>query len=186
MHQTMPLIVTLASGFGLALVLGFIAARIGLPALVGYLLAGVLIGPHTPGFVADVELAKQLAEIGVMLLMFSVGLHFPIGNLLAVKRIALPGAIVQMDERSLHSHRDHSNRRAGCARSTQRRRSRVAPTTSPQPRQAVTATTSRCSTVEARNHRPPTGTRRGPPSTVPVPVLRVLTAETLDQSADRP
>jgi CPA2 family monovalent cation:H+ antiporter-2 len=96
MHQTMPLIVTLASGFGLALVLGFIAARIGLPALVGYLLAGVLIGPHTPGFVADVELAKQLAEIGVMLLMFGVGLHFSIGDLLAVKRIALPGAIVQM------------------------------------------------------------------------------------------
>jgi CPA2 family monovalent cation:H+ antiporter-2 len=96
MHQTMPLIVTLASGFGLALVLGFIAARVGLPALVGYLLAGVLIGPHTPGFVADVELAKQLAEIGVMLLMFGVGLHFSIGDLLAVKRIALPGAIVQM------------------------------------------------------------------------------------------
>ncbi len=96
MHQTMPLIVTLASGFGLALVLGFIAARVGLPALVGYLLAGVLIGPHTPGFVADVELAKQLAEIGVMLLMFGVGLHFSIGDLLSVKRIALPGAIVQM------------------------------------------------------------------------------------------
>jgi CPA2 family monovalent cation:H+ antiporter-2 len=96
MHQTMPLIVTLASAFGLALVLGFIAARIGLPALVGYLLAGVLIGPHTPGFVADVELAKQLAEIGVMLLMFGVGLHFSIGDLMSVKRIALPGAIVQM------------------------------------------------------------------------------------------
>jgi CPA2 family monovalent cation:H+ antiporter-2 len=96
MHGSMPLIVTLATALGLALVLGFVALRLRLPALVGYLLAGVLIGPHTPGFVADVALATQLAEIGVMLLMFGVGLHFSIGDLLAVRRLALPGALVQM------------------------------------------------------------------------------------------
>jgi CPA2 family monovalent cation:H+ antiporter-2 len=92
----MPLVVTLAAALGLALVLGFAATRLKLPALVGYLAAGVLIGPHTPGFVADVALAAQLAEIGVMLLMFGVGLHFSVGDLLAVRRVALPGAIVQM------------------------------------------------------------------------------------------
>ncbi len=92
----MPLIVTLAAAFGLALVLGFIASRLKLPALVGYLLAGVLIGPHTPGYVADMALATQLAEIGVMLLMFGVGLHFSIDDLLAVRRIAVPGAVVQI------------------------------------------------------------------------------------------
>jgi CPA2 family monovalent cation:H+ antiporter-2 len=96
MHQDMPLIVTLAVAFGLALALGFVAARLRLPALVGYLLAGVLIGPHTPGFVADMDLATQLAEIGVMLLMFGVGLHFSVADLLAVRRIAVPGAVVQM------------------------------------------------------------------------------------------
>ena len=81
---------------GLALVFGFIAARIKLPALVGYLIAGIIIGPATPGFVADIELSSQLAEIGVMLLMFGVGLHFSLDDLLAVRRIALPGAIVQI------------------------------------------------------------------------------------------
>jgi CPA2 family monovalent cation:H+ antiporter-2 len=96
MHASMPLIVTLATALGFALVFGFIASRLRLPALVGYLIAGVLIGPHTPGFVADVPLATQLAEIGVMLLMFGVGLHFSIGDLLAVRRIAVPGAVVQM------------------------------------------------------------------------------------------
>jgi CPA2 family monovalent cation:H+ antiporter-2 len=96
MHAPMPLIVTLAVALGLALVFGFVASRLRLPALVGYLIAGVLIGPHTPGFVADVPLATQLAEIGVMLLMFGVGLHFSIGDLLAVRRIAVPGAVVQM------------------------------------------------------------------------------------------
>jgi len=96
MHASMPLIVTLAVALGLALVFGFVASRLRLPALVGYLLAGVLIGPNTPGFVADVSLATQLAEIGVMLLMFGVGLHFSIGDLLAVRRIAVPGAVVQM------------------------------------------------------------------------------------------
>ena len=88
MPHNISLITTIAAGFGLALVLGFLAVRLRLPALVGYLLAGVLIGPGTPGFVADVEIASQLSEIGVMLLMFGVGLHFSMQDLLAVKRIA--------------------------------------------------------------------------------------------------
>lgn len=90
------LITTLAAGFGLALVFGFIAARLGFPALVGYLLAGVAIGPATPGFVADAQIAAQLAEIGVMLLMFGVGLHFSVDDLKSVRQVALPGAVVQM------------------------------------------------------------------------------------------
>jgi len=96
MHADLPLIVTLASAFGLALLLGVLATRLRLPALVGYLAAGVLIGPHTPGFVADTALATQLAEVGVMLLMFGVGLHFSIDDLLSVRRVAIPGAMVQM------------------------------------------------------------------------------------------
>ncbi|MBT2322366.1 Kef family K(+) transporter [Variovorax paradoxus] len=96
MPHSVSLINTVAAGLGLALVLGFLAARLRLPALVGYLLAGVIIGPFTPGFVADAEIASQLAEIGVMLLMFGVGLHFSLDDLLAVRKIALPGAIVQM------------------------------------------------------------------------------------------
>lgn len=96
MHDNLTLISTIAAGLGLALVLGFVAARLRLPALVGYLMAGVVIGPYTPGFVADTHLAAQLAEIGVMLLMFGVGLHFSLGDLLAVRRIAVPGAVVQM------------------------------------------------------------------------------------------
>lgn len=96
MDHNISLITTLAAGFGMALILGFIAERIKLPALVGYLVAGILIGPATPGFVADLNIASQLSEIGVMLLMFGVGLHFSLGDLLAVKRIAVPGAVVQM------------------------------------------------------------------------------------------
>ncbi len=96
MEHNIPLITTLAAGFGVALILGFLAERIKVPALVGYLLAGILIGPATPGFVADVHLASQLSEIGVMLLMFGVGLHFSFKDLLAVKSIAVPGAIAQM------------------------------------------------------------------------------------------
>ena len=96
MPHDISLIATVAAGFGLALVFGFIAARLRMPPLVGYLLAGIVISPATPGFVADVELAGQLAEIGVMLLMFGVGLHFSIEDLLAVRRIALPGAIAQI------------------------------------------------------------------------------------------
>ncbi|MES1242176.1 MAG: YbaL family putative K(+) efflux transporter [Acidobacteriota bacterium] len=96
MPHSFPLITTIAAGFGLALILGFLAARLKAPALVGYLLAGILIGPATPGFVADAGLAHELAEIGVMLLMFGVGLHFSFEDLLAVRRIALPGALVQI------------------------------------------------------------------------------------------
>jgi len=90
------LITTIAACLGLALIMGFLAARLKLPPLVGYLIAGVMLGPATPGFVADVELSNQLAEIGVMLLMFGVGLHFSLEDLMAVRRIALPGAIVQI------------------------------------------------------------------------------------------
>ncbi len=96
MHHELTLINTIAAALGLALVLGFIAARLKLPALVGYLAAGIVIGPFTPGFVADSALAAQLAEIGVMLLMFGVGLHFSLDDLMAVKRVAVPGAVVQM------------------------------------------------------------------------------------------
>ncbi len=96
MEHNISLITTIAAGLGLALIFGFIAEKIRLPALVGYLLAGIMLSPATPGFVADVGIASQLAEIGVMLLMFGVGLHFSIDDLLSVKRIALPGAIVQM------------------------------------------------------------------------------------------
>ncbi|GGX14991.1 YbaL family putative K(+) efflux transporter [Undibacterium macrobrachii] len=96
MTHNISLITTLAAGFGFALIFGFIAEKIKLPALVGYLVAGILIGPATPGFVADANIASQLSEIGVMLLMFGVGLHFSLKDLLAVKRIALPGAVLQM------------------------------------------------------------------------------------------
>jgi CPA2 family monovalent cation:H+ antiporter-2 len=96
MPHSVSLINTIAAGMGLALILGFLAARLKLPALVGYLLAGVIIGPFTPGFVADAEIASQLAEIGVMLLMFGVGLHFSLDDLLSVRKLALPGAVVQM------------------------------------------------------------------------------------------
>ena len=96
MPHSVSLITTIAAALGLALVLGFIAARLKLPPLVGYLIAGIILGPATPGFVADIELSSQLAEIGVMLLMFGVGLHFSLNDLLAVRHIALPGAIVQI------------------------------------------------------------------------------------------
>jgi monovalent cation:H+ antiporter-2, CPA2 family len=94
--HNITLITTIAAALGLALIMGFVAARLKLPVLVGYLIAGIIIGPATPGFVADLELSSQLAEIGVMLLMFGVGLHFSLDDLLAVRRIALPGAIVQI------------------------------------------------------------------------------------------
>lgn len=96
MEHNIPLITTIAAGFGFALIFGFIAERFKIPALVGYLAAGILIGPATPGFVADMSIASELAEIGVMLLMFGVGLHFSFKDLLAVKKIAVPGAVVQM------------------------------------------------------------------------------------------
>jgi CPA2 family monovalent cation:H+ antiporter-2 len=96
MPHNVSLIALIAAGFGLAMILGLIASRLRMPPLVGYLLAGVAIGPGTPGFVGDLALASQLAEIGVMLLMFGVGLHFSLGDLLAVRKIAVPGAIVQI------------------------------------------------------------------------------------------
>ncbi|WAM28707.1 YbaL family putative K(+) efflux transporter [Myxococcus sp. NMCA1] len=94
-HDT-TLIATIAVGLGLAFVGGFVARWLKLPPLVGYLLAGVAVGPFTPGFVADGGLAGQLAEIGVILLMFGVGIHFSIKDLLAVRNIAVPGAVVQI------------------------------------------------------------------------------------------
>jgi CPA2 family monovalent cation:H+ antiporter-2 len=94
-HET-TLITTIAGGLVLAFVFGFIASRLRIPPLVGYLLAGIAVGPHTPGYVADAALALQLAEIGVILLMFGVGLHFSVKDLLAVRRIAVPGAVVQI------------------------------------------------------------------------------------------
>lgn len=96
MPHSITLITTIAVSFGLALFMGLVANRLKLPVLVGYLVAGVIIGSHTPGFVADMELSGQLAEIGVILLMFGVGLHFSLKDLLAVRRIALPGAVVQI------------------------------------------------------------------------------------------
>ncbi|MBL8666897.1 MAG: Kef family K(+) transporter [Rhodospirillales bacterium] len=96
MEHSTSLITTVAAGFGLALIFGFAAERLRIPALVGYLLAGILLGPATPGMVADVDIASQLSEIGVMLLMFGVGLHFSLTDLLSVKRVAVPGAVVQM------------------------------------------------------------------------------------------
>ena len=96
MPHEIDLIAILVAGFGLALVFGYIATLFKAPPLVGYLAAGILIGPTTPGFVGDPALATQLAEIGVMLLMFGVGLHFSIKDLMAVKRVAIPGAILQI------------------------------------------------------------------------------------------
>ncbi|MFN7983557.1 MAG: cation:proton antiporter [Vicinamibacterales bacterium] len=89
------LILTLSGGLGAALILGYVTQRLGLSPIVGYLLAGTLVGPHTPGFVANAELAEQFAEIGVVLLMFGVGLQFHIEELLAVRGVAIPGAIAQ-------------------------------------------------------------------------------------------
>ncbi|KVZ30087.1 sodium:proton antiporter [Burkholderia multivorans] len=96
MPHDVSLIALLAAGFGLAMIFGYLASLLKMPPLVGYLLAGIVIGPGTPGFVGDLSLAQQLAEVGVMLLMFGVGLHFSLGDLLAVRKIALPGAIVQI------------------------------------------------------------------------------------------
>ncbi|MBL7636702.1 MULTISPECIES: YbaL family putative K(+) efflux transporter [Atlantibacter] len=96
MHHATPLITTIVGGLVLAFLLGMLANRLRISPLVGYLLAGVLAGPFTPGFVADTKLAPELAELGVILLMFGVGLHFSIKDLMAVKSIAIPGAIAQI------------------------------------------------------------------------------------------
>ncbi|MBU3684035.1 MAG: sodium:proton exchanger [Phycisphaerales bacterium] len=93
--SSLPLLTTIAAGFVGAWVLGIITQSIGLSPIVGYLLAGIVIGPNTPGFVGDLPAAQQLAELGVILLMFGVGLHFHVRDLWAVRRIALPGAIIQ-------------------------------------------------------------------------------------------
>ena len=94
-HDT-ALLLTIAGAFAAAFLLGFLAIRLGFPPLVGYLVAGVVLGPHSPGFVADVAAAQQLAEVGVILLMFGVGLHVSPGDLLRVRRVAVPGALLQM------------------------------------------------------------------------------------------
>src|SRR5262252_3802472 len=94
MHH-LDLLLTLTGGLAAALVCGYLTHRLGLSPIVGYLLGGIAVGPYTPGFVANEALAEQLAEIGVILLMFGVGLHFRLRELLAVRRVALPGAIAQ-------------------------------------------------------------------------------------------
>ena len=96
MPHDVDLIILLAVGFGIALIFGYIAARLRLPPLIGYLIAGIIISPNTPGVVGDIHLANQLAELGVMFLMFGVGMHFSLKDLLQVRRIALPGAILQI------------------------------------------------------------------------------------------
>lgn len=96
MEHNTPLISTVVVGLVLAFILGVVAQRIRVSPLVGYLLAGVLMGPFTPGYVADQKLANELAEIGIILLMFGVGLHFSLKDLLSVKNIAIPGAVVQI------------------------------------------------------------------------------------------
>ena len=96
MPHNISLITTIAAALGFGLVFGYLATRLKLPALVGYLAAGIMLGPATPGVVADAALASQLAEIGVMLMMFGVGLHFSLDDLWAVRRVALPGAVLQI------------------------------------------------------------------------------------------
>lgn len=96
MHHATPLISTIVGGIVLAFILGAIANKFKLSPLIGYLCAGIVVGPHTPGYMADQALAPELAELGVILLMFGVGLHFSIKDLMAVKKIAIPGAIVQI------------------------------------------------------------------------------------------
>ncbi|WP_087090055.1 cation:proton antiporter [Acinetobacter pittii] len=96
MPHDVDLIILLAVGFGVALIFGYIAARLRLPPLIGYLITGIIISPNTPGIEADIHLANQLAELGVMFLMFGVGMHFSLKDLLLVRRIALPGAILQI------------------------------------------------------------------------------------------
>ncbi|MDF3835322.1 YbaL family putative K(+) efflux transporter [Cupriavidus basilensis] len=96
MHHATPLISTIVGGLVLAFILGALANRLKLPPLIGYLCAGIVVGPHTPGYTADQALAPELAELGVILLMFGVGLHFSLKDLMAVKKIAIPGAVVQI------------------------------------------------------------------------------------------
>src|SRR3954452_22243575 len=94
-HET-PLITAIVAGMGLAFVLGAVATRLRLPPLAGYLLAGVAVGPFTPGIVVDRELVLELADIGVILLMFGVGMHFSARKLLEVRAVVIPGAVCQI------------------------------------------------------------------------------------------
>ena len=103
MDHSNALILTLVSSLVCAFVFGLIAQRLKLSPIVGYLLAGIVCGPFTPGYVADVNLAMQMAEVGVVLLMFGVGMHFSPKELMAVKGLAIPGAIVQMAAATLRS-----------------------------------------------------------------------------------
>src|SRR3954449_552 len=96
MHHAPPMLVTLVVALALALALGYVARALRLPPLFGYLVAGAFLSPHTPGFVAQVEFTETLAEVGVALLLFGVGLHFRPRDLLAVWRVALPGAVAQV------------------------------------------------------------------------------------------
>lgn len=96
MHHATPLITTIVAGLGLAFIFGLVAQRLRLPLIAGYLLAGMVIGPFTPGYVANQALASELAELGVILLMFGVGLHFSMKELMSVKSIAIPGALAQI------------------------------------------------------------------------------------------
>ena len=96
MEHNLDLILTLASGLTVALILGYIANKIKLSPLVGYLIAGVLVSPHSPGLVADMSISQQCAEIGVVLLMFGVGMHFKLSDLIAVKNVAVTGALIQI------------------------------------------------------------------------------------------
>src|SRR4051812_10269686 len=96
MHQELPLLLNITVALVVAFIGGVIARRIGLPTIVGYLVAGVAIGPFTPGFVGDIHTISQLAEIGVIFLMFGVGLHFSLSDLWQVRAIAIPGALLQM------------------------------------------------------------------------------------------
>lgn len=100
-HPELPFLTTITLGFTVAFVLGMVASKLRLPPIVGYLIAGVVVGPYTPGVMADVKIAEELSEIGILLLMFGVGLHFSIRDLLEVRRIAIPGAIVQITAATL-------------------------------------------------------------------------------------
>ena len=130
MPHNLDLIMTLTGGLTAALVFGLFTQALRLSPIVGYLLAGVVIGPFTPGFIAHAEIAEQLAEIGVILLMFGVGLHFHLDELLAVKNIAIPGAIVQITLATLlgigltHWARHVDERRAWCSAWRSRSRAR--------------------------------------------------------------
>lgn len=100
-QHDLPLVSTVAVGLSLAFICGLIASRLRIPPIVGYLLAGIIIGPHSPGFVADLKIAEELSEIGIVLLMFGVGLHFSMKDLLEVRRISLPGAVAQIGAATL-------------------------------------------------------------------------------------